>query len=340
MRYRWLGNTGVRVAELCLGTMTFGASTGFGADRETSRAVFDRYLAAGGNFIDTADVYGFGESERWLGEFVQSERRRLVIASKFTLNTDAADPNAGGSHRKRLKEGLAASLARLKLDYLDLLWVHAYDGVTQPAELVRALDDVVRAGLVLYVGMSNTPTWFLAECNAIARERGLSPFVALQAPYGLTNRGVERELKPYTDIMPMTLTAWSPLAGGLLTGKYTRGVAAEATGRLATTGWGRLYLTERNLAIARGLDAIADRLGASSAQLALAWLLSRGPRVVPLMGARTVAQLDEQLGAADVTLSAEVIAELDALSQIDVGYPQDLLARPYFQKLVWGEHLP
>src|SRR5215211_4363158 len=218
MRYRLLGKSGLRVSELALGTMTFGESWGWGAGREESRKIFGRFDEAGGNFVDTANNYTDGESEQFVGEFIRPERERWVVASKYTLTTRRDDPNAGGNHRKNLVRSLEGTLRRLGTHYVDLLWLHMRDSTTPIEEAVRALDDQVRAGKVLYVGISDSPAWVAAQANTLAELRGWTPFVGLQLPYSLLDRDAERDLFPMAAAFGLTVTAWGTLEQGILCG--------------------------------------------------------------------------------------------------------------------------
>ncbi len=333
MRYRLLGNSGLRVSELCLGTMTFGEEFGIGVPEAGARPVFEAFREAGGNFIDTANIYNRGTSERILCPLIKPERQQLVIASKYTLSTNPADPNAGGSHRKNLVQSLEDSLKRLGTDYLDLYWVHGWDRHTDLGALMRALDDQVRAGKVLHVGISNVPAWVAAAASVLAAERGLTPFCALQLHYNLVERSIEADFLPMAAALDMAVTAWSPLAGGLLTGKYGSGAGG---GRLAGP-MGARTLTPRNQEIATGLEKIASRAGCAPAALALAWLLRQGSgQVIPVIGARTVEQLRQNLGGADVALGPELLAEIDALAPPAPAYPESLLAGEFFRDMLYG----
>ncbi|MEZ5459095.1 MAG: aldo/keto reductase [Steroidobacteraceae bacterium] len=342
MQYRWLGRSGVRVSELCLGTMTFGEEHGFGADISESRRMFDAFIEAGGNFIDTANMYTQGSSERFLAEFIAPLRSRLVLASKFTMSTDPADPNGGGNSRKNMTQALDATLRRLRTDYLDLYWVHAWDQQTPLDEVLRALDDAVRAGKILYTGFSNVPAWVVARAQTLAELRGWTRFVALQLHYSLVERHVERELLPCAAALGLAVTAWSPLAGGVLSGKYSRDPAQRAgqPGRLTTTSWGKAFLNERNLAIAGQVAAQAQRLGRSPAQVAIRWLLERPGGTIPIIGARDARQLQELFGALDFQLDATATETLDAVGRIELGYPGSLLGSEGSQRMVHGTHAP
>ena len=255
VRYRLFGGSGLRVSELFLGTMTFGEDWGWGAPPEECRRIFDAYAEAGGNVIDTAVNYTDGASERIVGELLGSQRDHFVVSTKFTLSTDPDDPNASGSHRKNLVRSLELSLRRLGTDRIDVYWVHIWDPNTPIEETMRALDDAVRAGKVLYIGVSDTPAWVVSRANTLAEWRGWSPLVGIQAPYSLVQRDIERELLPMAESAGMSVAAWSPLAGGILSGKFTRGDIAGASRVAAGT------ISERDLAIARTVQDVADDLG-------------------------------------------------------------------------------
>lgn len=335
MIYRLLGSSGLRVSELCLGAMTFGEESGIGAGEAESRRVFDRYLEAGGNFIDTANIYNRGTSERMLAGFIRGHRDALVLASKYTMNTRADDPNAGGSHRKNLVQALEASLRRLDTPYIDLYWIHGWDRHTALPEVLRALDDQVRLGKILHIGISNAPAWIVSHGQTLARERDWTPFTALQLHYNLVERSIEPDFLPMAQAFDIAVTAWSPLSGGLLSGKYTR--PGQEAGRLGGPRGART-LTPGKLAAAKGLDAVADRLGCPSAALALAWMMRRRrPAVIPIIGARTVAQLEENLAALELEPGDADLAELDALAPPPPGYPESLLSGEFMQGLMYGD---
>lgn len=315
MRYRTLGRSGLRVSELFLGTMTFGEDWGWGAPIEECRKLFTAYAEAGGNVIDTANRYTEGASERIVGELVAADRDRFVVATKYTLTNDGSDPNASGNHRKNLTRSLEQSLARLNTDRIDLLWVHIWDPATPIEEMMRALDDAVHAGKVLYIGISDTPAWVVARANTLAEWRGWTPFVGLQVPYSLLQRDIERELLPMAGELGLSVAAWSPLARGLLSGKFTRSAPSGPT-RIRPED-----ATEQELRVAREVDTVADELGASSSQVALAWTMARHPYLHPIVGARHVEQLVDNLAAADLTLPDEAVRHLDEISPIDLGFP-------------------
>jgi aryl-alcohol dehydrogenase-like predicted oxidoreductase len=319
MRYRLLGRTGLRVSKLFLGTMTFGENWGWGASSEECRRMLDAYAEAGGNVIDTAVNYTDGNSERIVGELVAGQRDRFVLSTKYTLTTDPSDPNASGNHRKNLVRSLELSLQRLGTDYMDLYWVHIWDPRTPIEETMRALDDVVRAGKVLYVGISDAPAWVVARANTLAEWRGWSPVVAIQVPYSLVQRDIERELLPMAEASGLATAVWSPLAGGVLSGKFTRGDSPSGT-RVAADA-----ISERDLSIARVVQDVADDIGASPSQVAIAWTMARHPGVHPVVGARRLDQLVDNLGAVRVDLDADALDRLDKASAISLGFPQDFI---------------
>jgi aryl-alcohol dehydrogenase-like predicted oxidoreductase len=324
MRYKLLGRTGLRVSELCLGAMIFGDRRGgWGAGKDEAARIVERFVEAGGNFIDTANYYARGESERIVGELIKAERERWVLSTKYTLTMRPDDPNGGGAHRKSLAQSLDASLRRLGTDYLDLYWVHIWDAFTPVEEVVRALDDVVSAGKVLYVGISDTPAWIVSQAVTLADLRGWTRFAGLQVPYSLVERSVERELLPMAQALELMVTAWSPLGGGLLTGRYGSDRDRPDDTRIAA--FGDSQLSVRNLAIADAVNAVAAERGASSAQVAIAWVRAQQARsvIVPILGVRRREQLEDNLGALDLELTAEELARLEEVSRVELGFPHD-----------------
>jgi len=274
MKYRLLGNSGLRVSEAALGTMTFGEEWGWGTAKEESRTVYDAFREAGGNFIDTANLYTNGESESFLGEFMLGHRQSVVLATKYTNAAPGTDPNAAGNQRKNMVQAVEASLKRLQTDYIDLYWVHIWDQLTPVEEVMRGLDDLVRAGKVLYVGISDAPAWWIAQANTIAALRGWSPFIGLQIEYSLIERTVERELIPMAKALNVGVTAWSPLAGGVLTGKYHgQGASGEKgePGRMSGEMM-KDFLPEQQRAdqVVAAIKSVADEIDRSPAQVALA----------------------------------------------------------------------
>ena len=335
MRYKFLGPSGLRVSEVCLGTMSFGDAWGFGADEKESGRILAAYAEAGGNFIDTANKYHEGHSEQIVGALLNGQRDRWVIATKYSLTMRAGDPNAAGNSRKNMMQALEGSLRRLKTDYVDLYWVHAWDFTTGEEEVMRGLDDLVRAGKVHYVGISDAPAWVISRANTLASLRGWSPFVAVQLQYSLLERTSERELLPMSDALGLSVTAWAPIGGGVLTGKYTRGEGAPKDTRRGNSNQWRL--TERNLRIAREVDAIADEMGATSGQVAMAWVRQRGANLIPIVGPRKLEQMQDLLGSVAVELSDTHRSRLDEVSRIELGFPHDFLAQPETQRIIYGD---
>jgi aryl-alcohol dehydrogenase-like predicted oxidoreductase len=340
MKYKILGRSGLRVSELCLGTMTFGEELGTGASKDVSRQIYDRYRAAGGNFLDTANIYTLGTSERMLGEFIAAEREQVVVASKYSMSSNAAEPNCSGNHRKNMTQALEASLKRLNTDYLDIFWVHGWDQLTRVDEVMRGLDDLVRAGKVLHLGASNLPAWWVSQANTLAEERNMTGFSALQLHYNLVERSIEADFFDLAAAQDMALTAWSPLAGGLLTGKFNRDAdASETEGtRLKQAAYGPAMLAEHRLKIAEGVTELANTMGCEPVQLALAWLLHRPQGdVIPILGARTLAQFDANMACLDVSLNQAQIDELDALAPPPVVYPASLFKTDFYQQMMHGD---
>ena len=333
MRYKLLGNSGLRVSELCLGTMTFGEDWGWGADKEESRAVFQAFAEAGGNFLDTANIYTNGTSETLVGEFVKGDREKWVIATKYSLNTRPGDVNACGNHRKNLFQAVEASLKRLGTDYIDLLWLHIWDSLTPIEEVMRAFDDLVRMGKVLYIGISDSPAWIVSQANTLATLRGWTPFIGLQIEYSLKERTPERELLPMAKALNIGVTAWSPLGGGVLTGKYNQPNPVD--GRLSMTDQ-PFQILDRDLKIAETVLEIAREIGKSPAQVALNWLRNRPNPIIPIIGARRLSQLQDNLACVDFNLTGEQLQRLDNISAISLGFPQELLASQFVRDILLG----
>ena len=329
--YRLLGRSGLRVSPLALGTMTFGSDWGWGADREETRKIFDAYVERGGNFIDTANAYTNGTAEQMVGEFARSRRDQLVIATKYTMATRPGDPNSGGTSRKSMVRSVEGSLSRLQTDYVDLLYLHMWDGLAPVEEVLRAMDDLVRAGKVLYIGMSDVPAWQVSRMQAIADLRGWAPLIALEIPYNLVERTVERDLIPMAATMGLGVICWSPLASGVLTGKYSRsdlapGPEGAASSRKEVAA-GNGFLTPRGLDIAETVKDIAAELGTTPSRVALAWTLFSPSVTAPIVGARSLAQLEDNLGALDTRLDPAQQARLDEVSAIELGFPHSALRR-------------
>ena len=324
MDYLSLGRSGLKVSQLCLGTMTFGDDWGWGADAAESRRIFDAFADVGGTFVDTSNNYTDGTSETLVGELAEHARDRFVLATKYTLTVDRADPNAGGNHRKSLVRSLEQSLRRLRTDYVDLLWLHMRDATTPIEEAVRALDDQVRLGKVLYVGISDSPAWLVAQANTLADLRGWSPFVALQLPYSVASRDPERELLPMAAALGLAVTPWGILGAGALTGKP----ADE-----------RRWPEEPTPPVADEVVAVANELGCAPAQVAITWLLARPrpPALVPIVGARTVEQLTANIGALDVELTPEQLERLDGAGAPKLGFPRAFLESRGVRELIYGD---
>lgn len=339
--YRLLGRTGLRVSPLCLGTMTFGTDWGWGTDESTSWQIFERYADRGGNFIDTADFYTYGTSERFIGQFMKGRRDRFVLATKYTLKRAEGDPNACGNHRKSMMRAVEASLKRLETDYIDLYWMHIWDFTTPVDELMRAFDDLVRQGKVLYIALSDTPAWKIAQCQTYAEAHALTRIAATQVEYSLIKRDAERDILPMCRELGIGFLPWSPLAGGILAGKYSEEDIAKEQQDLAS---GQVNFFDRatrvlgldmtKLEAAEAIKRVAGQVGRSSAQVALNWLLTRDGITSLILGARRIEQLDDNLGCIDFTLDPEQRDELDRLSAIAYGFPHDFLDNPMVRGIV------
>jgi aryl-alcohol dehydrogenase-like predicted oxidoreductase len=313
--------------------MTFGEDWGWGSDKEESRAVFQAFAEAGGNFLDTANIYTNGTSETLVGEFVKGDREKWVIATKYSLNTRPGDVNACGNHRKNLFQAVEASLKRLGTDYIDLLWLHIWDSLTPMEEVMRAFDDLVRMGKVLYIGISDSPAWIVSQANTLATLRGWTPFIGLQIEYSLKERTPERELLPMAKALNIGVTAWSPLGGGVLTGKYNQPHPVD--GRLSMTDQ-PFQIFDRDLKIAETVLEIAREIGKSPAQVALNWLRNRPNSVIPIIGARKLSQLQDNLACVDFNLTGEHLQRLDNISAISLGFPHELLASQFVRDILLG----
>jgi len=333
MRYKLLGDSGLRVSELCLGTMTFGDDWGWGASHKESRRIFEAYAVAGGNFIDTADLYTNGTSESLVGECVAGDRERFVLATKYTNSMPGSDPNAAGNHRKNMIQSLEASLKRLNVDYVDIFWLHAWDFTTPVEEIMRAFDDLVRAGKVLYIGVSDTPAWIVARANTLAELRGWSRFIALQVEYSLVERTSERELLPMARAMGLGTTAWSPLGSGLLTGKYTRSKAPASERRLDKVAFKEI--DDTTYSIAREVDRVAGEIGQHPAQVALNWVRQQ-TGIIPIIGARTADQIKQNLACLEFTLNRNQLERLNKISQVALGFPHDFLNSEVPRSFLYG----
>lgn len=341
MRYKLFGKSGLRVSELCLGGMTFGQDWGSmlpGASKEEAKKIFELFVNEGGNFIDTANVYQKGTSEKYVGEFISSEREKFVLATKYTLTTNPDDPNASGNHRKNLVQSVDASLKRLNTHYIDLLWVHIWDPMTPIEEVMRSLDDLVKSGKILYIGISDVPAWVVSYADAIAELRGWSPFIGIQVMYNLIERSVERELLPMARALDIGVTAWSPLGGGVLSGKYNNNRQNNPNEQKRyndNNPMSASFVNERNISIATEVQVIAKEMNKTPSQIALNWIRQqpqkqadkgKGGVAIPIIGARTEAQIKDDLGCLDFELTEDQLKRLDEKSKIQLGFPHDFMS--------------
>lgn len=329
--YRLLGRSGLRVSPLCLGTMTFGET--WGAEEAESQRIFDAYVDRGGNFIDTAGYYAKGRSEELTGKFAAGKRDRLVLSTKYSLAVEQGDPNAAGNGRKNMVRSVEDSLRRLRTDCIDLLFLHVWDDTTPGDEILRGFDDLVRQGKILYIGISDTPAWQVARLQTMAELRGWTRFAALQTEYSLLERTSERDLIPMAQALGLGVMPWSPLKNGLLSGKYATGASnpddPDGGRRAMMEAIG--YVNPRTVGIADVVRDVAAATGATSAQVALAWTLINPAVTAPLIGARTLRQLEDNIGALDVTLADEHRAALAEASRIDGGFPHDFLQMDFIK---------
>jgi len=311
--------------------MTFGEEWAIGTGKNESKKIYDAFLNAGGNFIDTANRYTEGSSEKFLGEFIPSERNNLVIATKYTLYTQRGSVNDGGNHRKNLAQSIEGSLKRLNTEYVDLLYLHAWDFTVGIEEVLRNLQYLVQSGKVLHIAISDTPAWIVAQGNAIAELRGWSSFVAVQAEYSLTQRTPERDIIPMCRANNVAVTAWAPLAGGALTGKYLNN--SVSTLRLKPES---LRLNQRNTAIAKEVVSVANELGCSAGNAALNWIRKQNGTIIPIVGARKVEQIKDNLNCLNFDLTGEQMIRLNEISKIDLGFPHDFLTSDIVKEVVFG----
>ena len=317
MNYKLLGRSGLKVSELCLGTMGFGTEAGWGADKETSFAIMDAFANAGGNFLDTANIYKLGTSEKIIGEYISNHNRDyFVLATKYTLKDNITNPNAAGNNRKNMMRSVEESLKRLKTDFIDLLYLHIWDDITPVDEVLRGIDDLIKQGKVNYAAISDTPAWVVAKGNTLAELMGWNQFIALQVEYSLLQRTPERELIPMAKHFGMTVTPWAPLGGGALTGKYLRGefgrIKAESNRR-----------NHRSTNITKVVMEIADELAVSPGNVALKWTMEQGFSSIPIVGATKLKQLEDNLKTIAINLNAEHIDRLNKISAIELGFPGD-----------------
>jgi len=330
MKYKLLGRSGLKVSELCLGTMGFGTENGWGADKETSFTIMQKFAEAGGNFLDTANIYKFGTSEKIIGEFINSrDRDYFVIATKYTLHDNATNPNASGNNRKNMMRSVEESLKRLQTGFIDVLYLHIWDDLTPIDEVLRGLDDLVKQGKINYVAISDTPAWIVAKGNTLAELMGWSQFIALQVEYSLLQRTPERELLPMAKHFGMTVTPWAPLAGGALTGKYLRG----DYGRIKE---GSNRLNENSERITKQVIAVAEKLGVEPSHVALKWTMQQPLSVIPIVGATKPAQLEQNLTTIDVTIPEEDMKHLNEVSAVDMGFPMKFFKEEAVQMNTYG----
>jgi aryl-alcohol dehydrogenase-like predicted oxidoreductase len=337
MKYRLFGNSGLRVSEISLGTMTFGEDWGWGSPKDESRKIYDTYREAGGNFVDTANIYTNGSSENLVGEFIHDHRQSVVLATKYTNAMAGNDPNAAGNHRKNMVQAVEASLRRLKTDYIDLYWLHIWDQMTPVDEVMRAFDDLVSQGKVLYIGVSDAPAWWIAQANTLAELRGWTKFIGLQIEYSLIERTVERELIPMAKAFKLGLVAWSPLAGGLLSGKYHANASGAKEGRYSSEMAKAFRRTgDRPDQIVAAVMKVSQQVGRSPAQVALAWLRYRDIPIIPIVGARRLSQLQDNLASFEFELTPEQISALDKASAIELGFPHDFYENEMVNTIRYG----
>lgn len=340
--YYTLGRSGLRVSRLALGTMTFGTDWGWGADEDTARQLFNTYVDAGGNFIDTADLYTNGVSETWLGQFIaeRSLRDRIVIATKFSYNAESGNPNAGGNGRKNILRAVEGSLKRLNTDYIDLYILHTWDQITPAEEVMRTLDDLVRSGKVRHIGLSDTPAWYAARAQTLAEWRGYEPLSTLQLEYSLVERNIEREFVSLGLELGMGIMVWSPLASGLLSGKYKPSEGAfTGEGRLDTLKDSQnpafQKFTEQNWKVVAELEAIAKELDRSMAQVAVNWTANRAGVGSVIVGATKLLQLEDNLKALDFTIPGELSDRLEIVSHPQLQFPYSFF-EPQIQGMLHG----
>jgi len=330
MNYKLFGNTGLRVSEFALGTMTFGTEWGWGCDYDNSKKIFEKYKELGGNFLDTANRYTEGTSEKYCGEFIKNERDFWVLATKYTLFEEYGNPNGAGNGKKNLVQSVEKSLKRLDTDYIDLLWVHAWDGTTKVDEILRGLDDLISSGKVLYIGISDTPAWVVSKANAIAELKNWTSFAGLQIEYSLLERTPERDLLPMAFSENMAVTPWGAIAGGALTGKYLN----NEKGRLPEDS---TRLNERNTLIAKEVVNSAKELGITPSQLALKWITQQSYNFIPIIGATKSVHLEDSLKTSEIEkIPNEIIEKLNDISSIELGFPHNFLKKERIKDIIFG----
>lgn len=330
LEVRVLGPSGLSVSRVCLGTATFG-NREWGCDQNESRNILDHYLDAGGNFLDSANKYADGESEMVLGRILAGRRDRVVIGTKYSGTLDDTDPNAAGNHRKSLVRSLERSLRNLQTEYLDILWVHAWDGVTPIDVLMRALDDQVRAGKVLCVGISNAPAWMISYAQAVATSHGWSPFIAVQNEYNLLQRAPERDLLPMTSYLGLGYVAWAPFAQGRLTGKYSS--RSPEPKRLSAE---EARMSETQQAVVAAILDVAKEIDAPPTAVALRWMMQHQPQIIPIVGARTIEQYDANIRSLEIDLSDAQMKRLNSVSAIEMGSPTSFMRSEPGRDFMWG----
>jgi aryl-alcohol dehydrogenase-like predicted oxidoreductase len=320
MNYKLLGKSGLRVSELVLGTMTFGENWGWGASKEESLKIFNSFTDAGGNFIDTANIYTEGHSEELVGEFIRENRDRYVLATKFTGSITKDNPNSWGNHRKSMKLSLEQSLKRLQTDYIDLYWVHIWDYTTRTEEVMRALDDLVKQGKILYVGISDAPAWIVSQANMLSELKGWTPFTAIQVEYNLIQRTAEYDLLSMAKALELGVLAWSPLAAGILTGKFKSETNDSKRSFIAQQG----RIDERVNSIVDVVLKISEETGKTPGQVALNWVLAQSDQIFPIIGARKVAQIRDNLQSIDFKLNDKQLEDLDKASKTELIFPYSM----------------
>lgn len=330
MKYRLLGRSGLKVSEICLGTMGFGTEGGWGADIATSFKIMESFADAGGNFFDTANIYKSGTSEKIIGEFLtHHDRNYFVLATKYTLMDNKTNPNASGNNRKNMMRSVEESLKRLQTDFLDILYLHIWDDLTPIDEVLQGMNDLIRQGKIIYAAISDTPAWIVSKGNTMAELMGWNQFVALQVEYSLLQRTPERDLIPMAKHYNMTVTPWAPLAGGALTGKYLRG----DKGRLKD---GSVRLNENSNRITKEVVAVAEKIGADPSHVALKWTMQQPLSVIPIVGATTEMQMQQNLKTIDVTIPEEDMQRLNEVSAIDLGFPGKFFLEDAVQMNTYG----
>lgn len=329
MKYKQLGKSGLKVSELCLGTMGFGTEWKWGADKETSFKIMEAFANAGGNFIDTANRYTEGSSERIIGEYIKPNRDHFVVATKYSLHDNLTNVNASGNNRKNMMRSVEESLKRLQTDFIDVLYLHIWDHLTPIEEVMRGLDDLVRMGKVNYIAISDTPAWIVSKGQTISELMGWSKFVALQIEYSLLQRTPERELIPMAKHFGLTVTPWAPLAGGALTGKYLQG----DKGRLPDSS---KRLNENSTRIVKEVVAIANEIGCRPSHVALKWTMQQGYSSIPIVGATKTEQMQDNLNCLQVNLSQEQMVRLSEASKIEMGFPHDFFKEDGVKLVTYG----